>query len=214
MLEGDAIASVASRIGTAGLIGLLVEDVVRGEVPVTSIILTVLESRVEADGLAEFFTQVEMHFSNHVIAASDRKTVGQQQKGSPGGIETRKKFEAGIVKISKDVRKPEDRRLTHVDGGVGKDDPAIRINAHAFRPDMKVRFGRVIRREDRIADAELARRGRPQAECMEKQRKMRSRKLERSHLFCLQIKEGALAGEDLLGSVKADIANEKHITGV
>src|SRR5262245_21416324 len=178
MLEGDAIASVASRIGTAGFIGLLVEDVVGGEIPVTTIILTVLEFRVEAYGLAKFFTQVEMHFSNHVVARSDRKTVGQQQNGAPWGIETRKKLEAGIVEIGEDVRKPEDRRLTHVDGGIGKDDPAIRINAHAFRPDMKVRLGRVVRREDRIANTELARRGRPQAECMEKQRKMRSRKLE------------------------------------
>ncbi len=49
---------------------------------------------------------------------------------------------------------------------------------------------------------------------MEKQRKMRSGKLERSHLLCFQIKEGPLPGENLLGSVKANIADEEHITGV
>ena len=79
---------------------------------------------------------------------------------------------------------------------------------------MKIGLRGVVRGECGIAYAEFFLRNGAKVERPKVVGVLGSRHLKGTHLLCFEIKKGSLAGQNLIRCVKADVSNEKDITGL
>ncbi len=120
VLEGDAVTVRRAGLGGLtrsrdGLYVLRLVDIVGEELTEAAVVLAVAEKEVAADGRAEFRTQVEVGLGDDVAVWSDREAIGALDECTPAGVVTGQELEAGIRRIGKKIREPENGSLADIE---------------------------------------------------------------------------------------------------
>ena len=217
LLEGNPVAVCGARLcwlagGFDGRHIFRFKNIVRDQISKISTTRAVFHIEIEADGGTEFRAFLEA--DGGIDSLGDWKRIREEQISPPAGIITGEELETRAIQIGIEEREPKDRCLPDIECRIRHHDTVAGIKTNRAGLHMIIRLGRIVRGQRAIADTKFLGRNGAKIKGAKVERILRAGKLERPHLFALEIKKGALARQDLVRRVNSNVANEQDIAGV